>query len=129
MKKVIQINENQLESLINTVIEEDIKDDLKKLKFGNIAKGIKGMYRGKGYEFYSYQNEILKIVKEIKKLDLPNQKQFKKLKLLQDKISNSGMELTKKQELNAMINDAETKFVDYQDIINDIETKIIAELK
>lgn len=129
MKKVIQINENQLESLINNVIEEDIKDDLKKLKFGNIAKGIKGMYRGKGYEFYSYQNELLKIVKEIKKLDLPNQKQFKKLKLLQDKISNSGMELTKKQELNAMINDAETKFVDYQDIINDIETKIIAELK
>ena len=129
MKKVIQINENQLESLINTVIEEDIKDDLKKLKFGNIAKGIKGMYRGKGYEFYSYQNEILKIVKEIKKLDLPNQKQFKKLKSLQDKIFNSGMELTKKQELNAMINDAETKFVDYQDIINDIETKIIAELK
>lgn len=129
MKKTIHLSENQLKKIVEKVIEEDIKDDLKKLKFGNLAKGVKGMYRGKGYEYYSYQNELLRMVKDLKKLDLPNKKQFQKLLGLKNKIASSGMELQKKQELNAMINDAETAFVDYQDKLNDIETKVLAEIK
>lgn len=129
MKKTIQLTENQLKKIVEKVLEEDIKDDLKKLKFGNIAKGVKGMYRGKGYEYYSYQNDLLRVVKELKKMDLPNKKQFQKLLGLKNKITSSGMDLQKKQELTAMINDAESAFVDYQDKLNDIETKVLAELK
>lgn len=56
------INENQLKSLTN---EEFFADDLKSFKLKNISKGIKGFWRGEGYEYFSYLNSVLTILKSV----------------------------------------------------------------
>jgi hypothetical protein len=92
--------------------------------FRNMATGVKGVWRGEGYDYYKYLSELRNVARDLQKLDQPNNKIMDKLTDLSNKIQNSKMEDRKKRRINAVINKAQDHFEEYSKYIKLIETDI-----
>jgi seryl-tRNA synthetase len=92
--------------------------------FRNMVTGVKGVWRGEGYDFYKYLSELRNVARDLQKLDQPNNKIMDKLTDLSNKIQNSKMEDRKKRAINAAINKAQGHFEEYSKYIKLIETDI-----
>jgi hypothetical protein len=110
--------EKYLENLIKkTIIQESLFTGI-----SNVAQGLKGVWRGEGYDYFKYVNTLKKITQELKKLDAPNHKIMTKLFDLKNKIVSSKMSQGKKDNLTNPIDRAISHFNAYADFINQIET-------
>lgn len=106
-----------LEFLIKkTIIEESLFDGI-----SNVAQGLKGVWRGEGYDYFKYINTLKKVTQELKKLDAPNHKIMTKLSDLKNKIASSKMSQGKKDNLTNAIERAISNFNSYANLINQIE--------
>lgn len=123
IKKNFIINESQFEILVKHLSEnkkqtdEGIFDPVK-----NIYHGLKGVWRGEGYDYFKYLSELRNLTKKLKKLDEPNHKIMTQLTSLRDKVTSSKMPTEKKDNLLNAINSAMSHFNSYSDLINQIET-------
>jgi len=95
MKKIIYLTESDLYKITKRVIVEE------KLKEGifdgisNVFQGLKGVWRGEGYDFFRFLNQLKNIVGDLKK----HKTAIQKLEKLKDKVQNSKMPPDKKGEL------------------------------
>jgi hypothetical protein len=92
--------------------------------FRNMVTGVKGVWRGEGYDYYKYLSELRNVARDLQKLDQPNNKIMDKLTDLSNKIQNSKMEDRKKRRINAVINKAQDHFEEYSNYVKIIETDI-----
>jgi len=122
----IIITEEQLKKL--NLTEDNLLGDITNLRVDNVAKGLKGMWRGDGYEYFSYLNSMKKILSKLNKIDEPNKKVLEELDRLKMKLYKSKMNQTKKTAIVNAINSAQRHFTDYRNqvknIINKLETKL-----
>ena len=88
----------------------------------NIGAGLKGVWRGEGYDYFKYMNTLKSMMQNLKKLDRPNQKIMNNLTTLKSKINNSKMPTDKKNNLLRAIDGAQNHFNSYTNLINQIET-------
>lgn len=121
MKNTKRITESELNLLVKKVIEE------KKIEEGlfdgirDAAQGLKGVWRGSGYDYYKYFSSLKGLMKKLKKLDEPNHKTMIELKSLKNRIISSKMDIQKKTELTSKIDRAVQYFEMYSNLINQIE--------
>lgn len=121
MKKVVKITEQDLVNIVRKTIqeqevEEGIFDGVK-----DAYQGLKGVWRGEGYDYYKYTSSLRNIAKKLKKLDEPNHKTMIELNSLKSKVGVSKMDPTKKQNLVDTIDKAIQYFNAYAGLIDKID--------
>ena len=128
MGKQIIINEEQLNELVKSLsekeIEEGILDPLK-----NRYQGLKGVFRGYGYDYFKMGSELRNIARQLRKLDQPNEKLMVKLRAMMIKAQASNMRPELKKNLVDAIQGAVTNFEDYKDYLNKLDVAISARLR
>jgi hypothetical protein len=117
MGKVIRLSESDLEKIVQKVIEEQETQE----GLGDIYQGLKGVWRGEGYDYFKYLSSLRGITRKLKKLDEPNVRVMGDLYQLRTKVDTSKMPTDKKSNLLNTIDAAMDHFKSYSTLINKIE--------
>jgi len=121
MKKVVKITEHDLVNIVRkTIQEQEVEEGL----FDGVKDayyGLKGVWRGEGYDYYKYVSSLRTISRKLKKLDEPNHKIMNDLNSLKNKVNISKMDPTKKQNLVDSIDKAIQHFNAYAGLIDKID--------
>lgn len=121
MKKIVKITEQDLARIVKKTIEEQ---EMEEGLFDGVKdeyQGLKGVWRGEGYDYYKYTSSLRNIAKKLKKLDEPNHKTMIELNSLKSKVGTSKMDKTKKQNLVDTIDKAIQYFNAYAGLIDKID--------
>ena len=121
MAKVIKLTESDLNRLVQRVIEEQEMEEGIFDPIVNTYQGLKGVWRGYGYDYFKYLSSLRQLTRKLKKLDEPNAKIMTQLKDLKNKVQGSKMPPDKKQNLETSIDGAINHFTAYSNLINTIE--------
>jgi hypothetical protein len=121
MAKVIKLTESDLENIVRKVIEEQETQEGVFDPLVNAAQGLKGVWRGEGYDYFKYLSSLRGLTRKLKKLDAPNVKIMTQLTDLKNKVTVSKMPTDKKQNLIDTIDKAIAHFNAYSNLINTIE--------
>jgi len=126
MKKVY-LTESELRGVINNTISEAsfFKDGTNPLsRVGNMFGGLKGVYRGEGYEYGKSLTSLGRFLRKLKKLDKPNTEIIKYLDILSTKIDKGQMVQDKKTALKGLIDSVKNEFNEYQAELVNVINKI-----
>jgi|688.fasta_scaffold287733_2 hypothetical protein len=121
MKRKIYLTETQLNLVVNRIIKENELEEGIFDSISNVYQGIKGFWRGEGYDFFKYLNSLKNMAKDLRKLDQPNVKIMTKLTDLKNKITSSTMPQEKKGQLVFEIDKALKNFEEYSKHIEKLE--------
>ena len=116
MKK-IYLTESQLRGIIKRTIEEgsffkDGRNPLSRVR--DAISGLKGIYRGEGYEYYSNLSSLQGFVKRLKRLDQPNEEVIKQLGMLKTRVNSSTMTSARKTKIIKYIDELISSFDVYR---------------
>ena len=125
MKK-IYLTESELRGVINNTISEAFfTGGTNPLSWvGNMFGGLKGVYRGEGYEYGKSLTSLGRFLRKLKKLDKPNTEIIGYLDILSQKIDKSKMSQDKKTALKYLIDSVKTEFTEYQTELDNVINKI-----
>lgn len=121
MKRKIYLTETQLNLVVNRIIKENELEEGIFDSISNVYQGVKGFWRGEGYDFFKYLNSLKNMAKDLRKLDQPNLKIMNKLTDLKNKITSSTMPQEKKGQLVFEIDKALKNFEEYSKHIEKLE--------
>jgi hypothetical protein len=121
MAKVVKLTERDLNRLVQRVIEEQEMEEGIFDPLVNAAQGLKGVWRGEGYDYFKYLSSLRGLTRKLKKLDAPNVKIMTQLTDLKNKVMVSKMPPDKRQNLIDTIDKAIGHFNAYSNLINTIE--------
>jgi len=129
MKKVIKLTESDIRRIVERVqsdheIEEgfvgDLVGDIGRLRFGNIRQGIKGLWKGEGYNYYRQLNILKRAVSKSKRYEMAYADVMKDLKYAQVDISESDIPEDKKNELLGHLGRAISSYDSYKSSISSL---------
>ena len=125
MKKVY-LTESELRGVINNTISEAFfTGGTNPLSWvGNMFGGLKGMYRGEGYEYGKSLTSLGRFLRKLQKLDKPNTEIIGYLDILSQKIDKSKMSQNKKTALKDLIDSVKKEFYEYQAELDNVINKI-----
>ena len=141
MKKFI-ISEEEKNSILSQHVNEghSISENMMGVAFGSemnglkvkkeetteglsdMVSGLKGVWRGEGYDYFKYLNKLKSSMSNLQRLDKPNHKIMNELTGLKNKISQSKMPTDKKNNLTSAIDSAIGHFNSYVSLIKQIDT-------
>ena len=124
MKKIIKLTESELVKIVNKVIleqkvDEGIFDGIK-----DAYRGLKGMKRGFGTDYFQNMSRLENLIKKLKNLDAPNEKVMNELEKLKTKVSSLGMPQARKDALITLIDNSLYHFKKYSNVNDQILTQI-----
>lgn len=120
MKKIVYLNENDLFRMAKRILkEEEMKEGIFD-GISNVYQGLKGVWRGEGYDFFRYMNQLKNTVGDLKK----HSASIEKLKNLKDKIIASKVPPDKKAELIQEIDRLIVSFEKYSQELNNVEQNV-----
>lgn len=124
MKKIIKLTESELVKIVNKVIleqkvDEGIFDGIK-----DAYRGLKGMKRGFGTDYFQNMSRLENLIRKLKNLDAPNEKVMIELEKLKTKVSSLGMPQERKDALIALIDNSLYHFKKYSNVNDQILTQI-----
>lgn len=124
-KKTVKLKESDLERIVKKIlseqeVEEGILDNVK-----DFYRGVKGMKRGYGMDYFQNMSRLEKLISKLKKLDVPNHQVMNELSQLKSKVSALNMPQQRKNALLALIDNSLFHFEKYSKI-ND---QILAQIK
>jgi hypothetical protein len=124
MKKVIKLTESELidlikKSLSENEVEEGIIDDVK-----DTYRGLKGVARGYGMDYFKSMSRLQSLISKLKKLDVPNLKVMTELTQLKNKVNSFNIPQQRKQNLIALIDNSLYHFNQYNTINDQILNQI-----
>ena len=124
MKKIIKLTESELVKIVNKVIleqkvDEGIFDGIK-----NAYRGLKGMKRGFGTDYFQNMSRLENLIRKLKNLDAPNEKVMIELEKLKTKVSSLGMPQARKDALITLIDNSLYHFKKYSNVNDQILTQI-----
>jgi hypothetical protein len=115
----IIITESQYKFLTEQEVGEDIFSDIK-----NAYRGIKGIKRGYGMDYFQNMGRLESLVKRLKQLDVPNEKVMVEMEKLKNNVSRLGIPQNRKDALLGLIENSLVHFRKYSDINDQILTQI-----
>jgi UTP-glucose-1-phosphate uridylyltransferase len=124
MKKIIKLTESELVKIVNKVIleqkvDEGIFDGIK-----DAYRGLKGMKRGFGTDYFQNMSRLENLIRKLKNLDAPNEKVMIELEKLKTKVSSLGMPQARKDALITLIDNSLYHFKKYSNVNDQILTQI-----
>lgn len=124
MSKTIKLTENDIRRIVNKIISEQesnegLFDDIK-----DTYRGVKGLKRGYGMDYFQNMSKLENLVKKLKKLDEPNQKVMSELTQLRARVNGLNMPQQRKNALLALIDNSLFHFNKYSTINDQILSQI-----
>ena len=124
MTKVVKLTEQDLNRLVKKIIheqevEEGIFDGVK-----DLYRGVKGVKRGYGMDYFQNMSKLENLIKKLKNLDVPNEKVMLELKQLRTKVVSLNMPQQRKDALVNLIDNSLYHFRKYSDINEQILNQI-----
>jgi hypothetical protein len=124
MSKIVKFTESDLNRLVKKVIseqevEEGIFDGVK-----DLYRGVKGVKRGYGMDYFQNMSKLENLVRKLKNLDVPNEKVMLELKQLRTKVSSLNMPQQRKDAIVNLIDNSLYHFRKYSDINDQILNQI-----
>lgn len=92
---------------------------------GDFVRGVKGIKRGYGMDYFQNMSRLDRLIKKLKKLDEPNVKVMNELAALKTKVGSLNMPQQRKQALMTLIDNSIFHFNKY----NTINDQIINQIK
>ena len=86
----------------------------------DMVSGLKGVWRGEGFDYFKYLNNLKRQMNTLQKLDKPNQKIMNELSSLKNKILSSKMPTQKRDNLIRAIDSAIGHFNSYTNLVQQI---------
>jgi len=124
MKKVIRLTESDITRIVNKVIKEQETTEGPLDSLGDIYRGVKGVKRGYGMDYFQNMSKLDRLVKKLKKLDEPNVKVMTELTDLKTKVSTLNMPQQRKQAIMNLIDNSVYHFNTYNRINDQIISQI-----
>jgi len=124
MKKVIRLTESDITRIVNKVIKEQETTEGPLDSLGDIYRGVKGVKRGYGMDYFQNMSKLDRLVKKLKKLDEPNVKVMTELADLKTKVSSLNMPQQRKQAIMNLIDNSVYHFNTYNRINDQIISQI-----
>ena len=87
----------------------------------DMVSGLKGVWRGEGYDYFKYLSNLKRQMSSLQKLDKPNHKIMTELGSLKNKITSSKMPPQKRDNLIRTIDAAIGHFNSYTNLVQQIE--------
>ena len=124
MSRTVKLTEADLNRLVNKIIseqevEEGVFDGVK-----NLYRGVKGVKRGYGMDYFQNMSRLENLIKKLKNLDVPNEKVMAELSQLRTKVSGMNMPQQRKDAIIGLIDNSIFHFRKYSDINNQILSQI-----
>jgi hypothetical protein len=88
----------------------------------DMVSGLKGAWRGEGYDYFKYLSNLKRQMSSLQKLDKPNHKIMTELGSLKNKITSSKMPPQKRDNLIRTIDAAIGHFNSYTNLVQQIGT-------
>ena len=115
----IIITESQYKFLTEQEVWEDIFSGIK-----NAYRGLNGVKRGYGLDYFQIMGRLESLVKRLKQLDVPNEKVMVEMEKLKNNVSRLGIPQNRKDALLGLIENSLVHFRKYSDINDQILTQI-----
>jgi hypothetical protein len=112
----IIITEKQLKKITN-IHEQEVGENI----FGDAYQGLKGVWRGHGYDFYKYTNQVGNVSNSIERHVKRVDKMVNKLVNLENKINLSKMPNNYKNELKNEINTMVSEYEKFLLSLNNLQ--------
>jgi hypothetical protein len=126
MAKIVKLTESDLVRLVKKIVEENEINEGPLDAIGDLYRGVKGVKRGYGMDYFQNMSALDRLIKKLKKLDEPNIQVMNELAALNAKVSNLNMPQQRKQALTSLIENSLYHFNSYyrinDQIINQIKT-------
>jgi hypothetical protein len=124
MSKITKLTESDLTRLVKKVLsEQEVQEGF----FDSIKdtyRGIKGLKRGYGTDYFNNMSRLETLIKKLKNLDVPNEKVMDELKQLRIKVASLNMPQQRKDALTGLIDNSLYHFRKYSTINDQILTQI-----
>ena len=124
MKKINSLSESDITSIVNKVIREQETTEGPLDSIGDIYRGVKGVKRGYGMDYFQNMSKLDRLVRKLKKLDEPNVKVMTELADLKSKVSTLNMPQQRKQAIMNLIDNSVYHFNTYNRINDQIISQI-----
>ncbi len=126
MARIVKLTESDLVRLVKKIVEENEINEGPLDAIGDLYRGVKGVKRGYGMDYFQNMSALDRLIKKLKKLDEPNIQVMNELAALNAKVSNLNMPQQRKQALTSLIENSLYHFNAYyrinDQIINQIKT-------
>jgi hypothetical protein len=117
MNKKIIISPEQLEKIVY-----ETKKEVEENIFSDMYYGLKGVWRGYGYDFYKYTNQVDNIAKSMLRRTQGLDNSVNELYQISQKVGASRMPDNLKDQLRNEINNSNTAFQQYQQSLQNLRT-------
>jgi len=124
MSKIIRLTEDDLTRLLKKILTEDEVDEGIFDSAKDLYRGIKGIKRGYGMDYFKNMSSLENLIKKLKKLDSPNEKVMIELSQLRSKVASLNMPQQRKNALLSLIDNSLYHFKKYSDINDQILVQI-----
>lgn len=124
MSKIIKLSESDLERLIQKVLKEQELSESPLDAIGDFYRGVKGIKRGYGMDYFQNMSRLDRLIKKLKRLDEPNIQVMNELSNLKGKVQALNMPSQKKQAIITLIDNSIFYFNRY----NQINDRIISQI-
>jgi hypothetical protein len=119
-----KLSESDITRIVNKVIKEQETTEGPLDSLGDIYRGVKGVKRGYGMDYFQNMSKLDRLVKKLKKLDEPNVKVMTELADLKSKVSTLNMPQQRKQAIMNLIDNSVYHFNTYNRINDQIISQI-----
>jgi hypothetical protein len=124
MSKIVKLTESDLNRLVKKVISEQEVDEGIFDGVRDLYRGVKGVKRGYGMDYFQNMSKLENLVKKLQNLDVPNEKVMLELKQLRTKVASLNMPQQRKDALVNLIDNSLYHFRKYSDINGQILNQI-----
>ena len=116
MSKIVKLTESDLNRLVKKVISEQEVDEGIFDGVRDLYRGVKGVKRGYGMDYFQNMSKLENLIKKLQNLDVPNEKVMLELKQLRTKVASLNMPQQRKDALVNLIDNSLYHFRKYSDI-------------
>ena len=124
MKKINSLSESDITRIVNKVIQEQETNEGPLNSLGDIYRGVKGIKRGYGMDYFQNMSKLDRLVRKLKKLDEPNIQVMTELSDLKTKVANLNMPQQRKQAIMNLNDNSVYHFNTYNRINDQIISQI-----
>ena len=124
MKQIVKLTESDLNRIVKKVLNEQENNEGIFDKAQDIYRGVKGVKRGYGMDYFQNMSWLENLVKKLKKIDVPNEQVMIELSNLRTKVSSLNMPQQRKDAILSLIDNSLYHFKKYSSINDQILSKI-----
>jgi uncharacterized protein YejL (UPF0352 family) len=124
MKQIVKLTESDLNRIVKKVLNEQENNEGIFDKAQDIYRGVKGVKRGYGMDYFQNMSRLENLVKKLKKIDVPNEQVMIELSNLRTNVSSLNIPQQRKDAILSLIDNSLYHFKKYSSINDQILSKI-----